>query len=361
MSKAAFAQEAAFPNTSPMSKAQGQMGQWQWISVPGMTCRDGSSTGIGVRLQPGASAVMIYFQGGGFCADGESCRQNANVPFAGANYGEAKFQNWARGMGQRGIFNTRRAKNPVSKWNHVLIPYCTGDLHGGTRRNAVVPGVAQPQQFVGKSNYAHALKLIAPYFRNASDVGISGSSAGGLGVILNYEQTVQAFGGRSVAALVDSAPVLPNTEFETECLYRTGVNTFGVQIPLDCPECHDPARGGLVNIYQFLAKKYPQGRFALASQDADLAGVILFNKYSRECGGRGVNIFNYRRALLTLRDDYIGGSWSTFFAPGLQHTITQDDGLYFQKRREFSQSMAEWIPSMNRKPPTHLPAKKRRK
>jgi hypothetical protein len=48
----------------------------------------------------------------------------------------------------------------------VYTPYCTGDVHFGTRANATVPGLAQPQQFVGYRNMQKFVARLAPTFRD---------------------------------------------------------------------------------------------------------------------------------------------------------------------------------------------------
>ena len=114
-----------------IASAKADAGSWTWIPLQDTLCRDGSKTGIGVRLLPDASAVMIYLQGGGACYDAKSCEQNANAPIAGQNFSRAKFDDWVKTLGNQGVFNTENPSNPVARWNHVYVPYCTGDLHGG--------------------------------------------------------------------------------------------------------------------------------------------------------------------------------------------------------------------------------------
>ncbi|NNJ95265.1 MAG: hypothetical protein HKP57_11010 [Halobacteria archaeon] len=338
-----------------LASAKANPGDWIWIPRADTSCRDGSTTGVGVRLLPGADAVMIYLQGGGACYDAKSCEQNANAPIAGESFSRKKFNHWAATLGNQGIFNTKNPSNPVAGWNHIYIPYCTGDLHGGYRENARVTGVPGKQQFLGYRNVQRILQLVSPHFRDAGDVALVGASAGGFGVLINYPQVVEAFGGRSVAALVDSAPVLPESTIKTSCFERKLTATLGLQLPDNCPECADPSKGGFINLYSYLSHAYPHGRYAFASADADLAGVVLYDKESRSCGGSGVNIFNYRLSLYVLRDKHIGHDWATFLPGGLQHTMTQSDALFLE--RKFNGiSAAEWLSRINDKTPSHIPA-----
>ena len=340
---------------APFTKAQASLGDWVWIPRADTFCRDGSSTGIGLRLLPDANSVVIYLQGGGACYDKKSCEQNASAPIAGENFNAEKFGAWVASLGDQGVFNTKNPSNPVARWNHVYIPYCTGDLHGGARRNASVPGLGRKQQFVGYRNLENDLKLLAPYFRSSQDVALMGASAGGIGVLVNYPQVVEAFQGKSVAALVDSAPIIPESAIKTSCFQQKVIRTFDLQLPAGCPDCADPSKGGLINLYGHLSRTYPQGRFAFASADADLAGVVLYDGESRSCGGAGVNIFNYRCSLYVLRDKHIGHEWATFLPSGLQHTMTQSDALFLERKFN-GVSAGEWLGRINSPTPVHIPA-----
>ena len=162
ISPGARAADNGKPQEPDLVGAKAFTGRWVWIPREDTVCRDGSKTGIGVRLLPDAKAVMIYLQGGGACYDAKSCEQNANAPIAGANFSRAKFDAWVDVFGNQGVFNTQNPSNPVARWNHICIPYCTGDLYGGDRGNATIPDVPGTQQFVGFRNVRHILKIVAP-------------------------------------------------------------------------------------------------------------------------------------------------------------------------------------------------------
>ena len=46
---------------------QAEEGQWQWHSVEGSQCLDGSSTGFGIRKGSEPDKVLFYLEGGGAC------------------------------------------------------------------------------------------------------------------------------------------------------------------------------------------------------------------------------------------------------------------------------------------------------
>lgn len=55
-----------FPDAGgPLDPARQNLGNWTWIPVPSSVCRNGSPTGIGVKLKPGATRLFVYLDAGG--------------------------------------------------------------------------------------------------------------------------------------------------------------------------------------------------------------------------------------------------------------------------------------------------------
>jgi hypothetical protein len=46
---------------------------WTWVDFPESRCASGTATGIGVNPHAGATQVMVFFEGGGWCSDGTTC------------------------------------------------------------------------------------------------------------------------------------------------------------------------------------------------------------------------------------------------------------------------------------------------
>ncbi|MCB1154222.1 hypothetical protein KDL45_11275, partial [bacterium] len=80
-----------FPVGGPFADADENAGEWVWLPVPGNICRDGSATGIAVRLQENANKLMIFMQGGGACFDAGTCAGNPK------KFGEAEFNSATTG------------------------------------------------------------------------------------------------------------------------------------------------------------------------------------------------------------------------------------------------------------------------
>ncbi len=151
---------AALPTNAPAG--------WNWHTIDGAMCRDGSPTGFYTH-DGTASSLLIYLEGGGACSDDHFCAFNPSSvntllsgdgeSVLGSTFGAgAGWQQpgvYTDNTGVQGIFDTTNTANPYKDWNIVYVPYCTGDVFFGKKPNATVSagatGQTAPQQFVGGS------------------------------------------------------------------------------------------------------------------------------------------------------------------------------------------------------------------
>ncbi|MCY1067253.1 pectin acetylesterase-family hydrolase [Nannocystis sp. RBIL2] len=300
-------------------------GSWSWVSFPDSMCRDGSTTGIGVRYGVGDNLV-IYFEGGGACFNSDTCALNE----LWKNFGEFKFDAWALGIGQGGIFDDD-PQNPVRDWSFIYVPYCTGDVHAGDRENVGIDGVLGSQQFVGYRNVAAYLERIVPTFAEAGHVLVTGSSAGGFGAALNYDRIAGAFPGSAVTLLDDSGPPMSD-QYMPVCmqqLWRDLFN-FDATLPADCADCFGEDGGGISNLATYLGEKWSDQRLALFSSERD--GVIrtFFGYGLEDCSGGSYTGEAFEAGLYELRDEILGEgtAWGSYFVPGTGHTILSSPNFY---------------------------------
>ncbi|MEO7109024.1 MAG: pectin acetylesterase-family hydrolase [Polyangiaceae bacterium] len=244
-------------------------GSWTWVDVAGTKCRDGSASGIGVS--PAATTsnkLMIFLEGGGACFNSTTCGGNP------ATYGALQFAGFPNAEGIAGIFSRADAANAVKDWNMVYVPYCTGDVHGGSATDVTVPGVVGTQQFVGYDNMTRDLERIVPTFTGTNQVLLTGQSAGGFGAALNYVQTARAFsGGAPVTLIDDSGPLMANPTLAS-CLESSMLTLWGMSSTVirDCgTDCSDPGNA-LSQYWVHLPKTYPSVPFTVIDSTGD--GVI---------------------------------------------------------------------------------------
>lgn len=248
-------------------------GEWTYHEVSGALCRDGSPAGYYIRAGTSPN-LLIFLNGGGICYDDFFCGinpANVNSSLPGENLLAASLDIVAGALvpvrqvpPDAGIFK-RDPRNPVGDWSMVYVPYCTGDLHAGTKRDAeVFTALLQgKQQFVGYTNLGLFYEHFGPAFRGrASKVLLSGSSAGGFGTLLNFDRTQEFFGARSrVFALSDSGVPFRDPYLEP-CLQKNVRELYGLHLPEACPGCFDPAGGGLAQgLGDYIFRQKYAGRF----------------------------------------------------------------------------------------------------
>ena len=290
---------------------------WTWVGFDNAVCMDGSTTGIGINLNPASSNVLILFEGGGACFDPVSCAGVSNQD----GYDETKFGRDTTSVLTNGIFDRTDTNNPVADWNFVYVPYCTGDVHGGTNSSGV-----GGRFHLGYQNFSWYLTRIIPTFPAVEQVLLAGRSAGGLGTIVNYPQTAEAFGCTPVHVLNDAGGLLTD-QYMRPCLQSLVRDAWSLNdvVPEGCEHCTCDDGGGLVNVMPYAAQRYPDRRFAFASamEDATMRTFYGYG-YSPRCDfPQNMPGEDYSAGLLGARELISGhDNFRTFYVPGDQHTFT---------------------------------------
>ena len=291
--------------TPPMGEAlpAGTAGMWSYLDVEGALSRDGSPAGFYYKTSAtGSKNLLIYLPGGGVCADNFFCNMNPpnkSAALTAENVGtgvfnivgpdqEAQDPNGERW--QSGIFKNDPA-NPAADWNMVFIPYVTGDVFFGSKPNGTIPDVEGTFQFVGKSNMMKFLARIVPTFKDAKVVLLAGSSAGGIGALLNYTYFADSFidegNGARVFVLDDAGPFFDDGDLEV-CMQKRYRDIYGLNdsFPADCTDCVTESGGGLVKgVLGYIADKYPEGvvgGFVDSNQDEIMK--FFFSEGLEDCG-----------------------------------------------------------------------------
>ena len=293
--------------------AEAVPGEWTFLEIEGSQCRDGSPTGIGVRVQDGSDDLVIYLEGGGACFNAQTCRLNPS------RFGAAEFDRYAGQAGDLGLFSPS-ADNPVGDWNAVYVPYCTGDLHAGSFPDNTLlqsQGVEAPQQFVGHQNVERALDALADAFGSPDRVLLTGASAGGLGTLYNFEAVAETFPDADLSLVDDSGPLFfrddvqsPELMSQTVALYNGSATIPGA------PELFGP--DALPGVYEYYAERYPDATFGLASHLGD--DVFQFFYAFGQPDGDEITDDEYAAGLRDIRAQ-LPANWGTFFRPGDEHTF----------------------------------------
>lgn len=317
-----------------------------WFDVAGSICRDGSPTGIGVRVKE-KKKWMIYINGGGACFNDVTCSSNPS------SFNEADMFDLYNTFSGVGIFNAEDERNPVKDWSIVFIPYCTGDVHSGENPNASVNGVAEPQQFVGHQNFIKIMEYIAPYlkYHGVEEVLLFGMSAGGYGVYLNFLNVINNFPNVKITVINDSGLVTTDDNVFSSCLQLGFAVQYNLPIPTDMTDCCGTPELGLANVYEYTKKYYPQHNFGFISSYEDITQRFFLSFGYNNCaggapGGR-IPGDEFKQALIDLRENILKpkSEWSTFFVNGQTHCLFNSNELYYE-RTAGGKHLYEWVDAL---------------
>ena len=181
-------------------------GEWARISGgPETGCALGTPFSFYVR-QASARKVMVYLQGGGACWNARTCDLNGEPTF------DPRVDESDSPGRADGVFDSKNPANPVRDFSTVFIPYCTGDVHLGSRDvTYTVPASKDAAQRAfsirhrGASNVASALAWMTTRFPDPDVVFVTGTSAGAIPAPMYAAQLARRYASARVVQLGDAA------------------------------------------------------------------------------------------------------------------------------------------------------------
>ncbi|KAJ7380375.1 hypothetical protein OS493_008827 [Desmophyllum pertusum] len=162
----------------------------KYVSNTEAVCNDNSRATFYITSGLGSSKKwIVFFESGGFCGSFEDCNKryinkNSTVLMTSTML-PAKVTG-------RDLLSASKSENPTfSEHVHVLVPYCSSDLWLGSKSNPKEPfhfvndSSVDNFSFRGQTIFRSVfLDLLQRYnLSNAEEIVISGSSAGGIGVL----------------------------------------------------------------------------------------------------------------------------------------------------------------------------------
>ncbi len=172
----------------------------------------------------GASkSLVIYFEGGGACWDNLTCTFpiGSGLPSPAPQFYVPQIFPGTNPANYSGLFEQANPANPVKDWSFVYIPYCTGDIHGGsaTRQyfnagNPFLPA-SYTIQHRGFDNFMVVLDWIKKNFDAPKSILVTGSSAGGYGATANFPYVADSYPNAHMYVLADASQGVSTPAFDT--------------------------------------------------------------------------------------------------------------------------------------------------
>ncbi|KAL8621896.1 hypothetical protein ACOMHN_046100 [Nucella lapillus] len=195
-----------------------------------------------IRKSHGSSKWIVFLEGGWFCFDKASCAERRRLmpDFMSS-------RKWPRNRKGSGILSWDPEENPYYyKANMVLIPYCSSDSWSGTKNKTRNGDFA----FMGSLIVEEVVKkLMKKGLRKAKKLILTGSSAGGTGVLVNIDRISELVKSRApqveVRGLVDAGWFLDNEPYRGSACHNAyscspiasiqrGIKLWEPRLPRDC-------------------------------------------------------------------------------------------------------------------------------
>jgi hypothetical protein len=277
-------------------------------------CADGGEYSLFVR-DADPTKVMLYFQGGGACFSAETCSFTNGSYVTSVDVSDAPIGRFASG-----IFDLGNPDNPLADHSIVFVPYCTGDVFLGDASHDYGGGLTvQHKGFVNAS--AGFAEMLAR-FPDATEIFVTGSSAGGIPVPLFAGKAAETYPDARVVGLSDASGAYPDV---------AAVNAFigGLWNSLASVPDWPTAAGATAETWSI------PGLFSVAGrQHPDITLARYDNAYDEVQAGFSAVAGVGADDLLSLIDaneqaiEADGVDLAGYVAPGDDHTILMSNGLY---------------------------------
>lgn len=287
---------------------------------PGGQTKCGRGTPYSFFVYPGpatSNKVVIDFMGGGACWTDRSCS------LAGSLFADSidDLRDQVK-MGFPGVYNHDKPGNPFADWHHVVVAYCTGDIHWGDSSQTYGTGdQAFTIEHRGAQNARAVLAWVAENMQAPESVFVTGCSAGSYGSVYWTPHVKKMFPTARVAQLGDSGAGVVTSDFFQNGFPRWNATAHAPDwIPMLNPKQVDYLSLSLPDLYIRLSAYYPELRLAQYNTAADENQTFFYTAM----GGNGME---WTRKFFGHLDQIQKASpqFSSFTAPGTQHCILPFD------------------------------------
>lgn len=223
--------------------------------------------------------LVIDFQGGGACWNGEGCASPYSKPRPELGFGLYLDRLVVDQERAEGIYERNNPENPLKDWYHVFIPYCTGDLHIGDITQTYTNPFTDEAYSVehrGAVNTRAVLEWTFANFSAPESIFVTGCSAGAYGaaywtdtVRKNYpDATLYQLGDCGAGVISDAlsaqlaeswnaAATLPDTTFDADAVANAYVTTLKDNTKLKMAQYNTAFDGTQIFFYAYGENKLP--------------------------------------------------------------------------------------------------------
>jgi len=250
--------------------------------------------------QGNPNKILIGLDGGGACWDAATC---IGSPLTGnSTYTVSLDETPARLANAEGFFDAGNPENPFHNYTKIFVPYCTADVHWGSRDTVYTLQLAQgPLPWVihhrGTDNFLAVLDWLQKHgrdrygidFGRAHDVTVTGASAGGYGANVAFAYVAELTPRARLSLISDAAIGVLTQDFYTSTIYNPadpGSESWGVgdNLPSWVPGFNEALlaqgaafpNGFVPSVFAALAAYKPDARLASLTSNLDLVQIGFY-------------------------------------------------------------------------------------
>ncbi len=299
-------------------------GSWNIIETgEGTECARGTPYQFFYR-EGASSNLMVYFQGGGACWNGVTCRPGGTFD---DTVGDDELDRY------NGIFDFENPMNPIADYDVLFIPYCTADIHVGD--NTFTYG----ENEINHNGYLNSLAAMDWLYINHTgfpqSLFITGSSAGAYGAIYHAPYIIDGFFGTEAIILGDAGVGITPVGWP---VLSENWNMFAnmADFVLEVAEA-EPETFTTNMLYSSSADVYPEARFAQFTNATDEVQIMFYQFSGRRLTPQDWidGMYSSLGELDTL------DNFSSYVAPGDGHTILALPEFYTLEVEGVS--MVDWL------------------
>ena len=213
--------------------------------------------------------LVVYFQGGGACWNWLTCLPYLPSQIYTPDVTDADNP----ALSPSGIFDLDNPNNPFKDWSFVFIPYCTGDIHLGSKDATYYypysPGQPWTIHHRGFDNFLVVLEWITENFKKPHEIFVTGSSAGSYGAMGGFPWIKEAYPKSKVSVLGDAGMGVTPPQFNTRVIWNSQLPPwiFGENPPTI------PNR----EIWKAIAEYYPHSKLAEFTNAWDMTQIFFYD------------------------------------------------------------------------------------
>ena len=303
----------------------------------GTICARGTKYSFFAR--PGTvNKVVIDFMGGGACWNEGTCS------YAGALFSDD--MDWMRDLVDadefEGVYDLTDPENPFVDWYHVIVPYCTGDIHWGDAVTTYGEGdEAVTIEHRGAVNTRAILDWVESQFSGPEQIVVTGCSAGAYGSVMWAPHIQRMYPDAQVNQIGDGGAGVVTTDFFA--------NSFpswnATQAAPDWIPTLDPAQvdwSGLIlpDLYSRVGAFYPEMTLSQINTELDWNQTLYFT----EMGGEDAEAWSAGMKAYNAQIQATTPNFTQYLAAGDDHCMIPYTRLY--ETTEQGVPLVDWMASV---------------